>query len=475
MKGQTNAKAIISNAEKLYINLTTDQTDHAGIIGAIVTIAYSGNNYTYTYNGSAIQVEIPANTQYTVSFGAMDGYDTPSSQSYTSQAFYSHNISAIYTKTLYKLTTIRINQNLTDPNSMITRIADEGGVEAIRANSHRYVGTVFNPSTKQPWTDGKMHLYQLDDSDSTKYLDGTDAPISGEYKNLASANMYNVFMKLPQFYYKAVEYSTDIWDISFSYGGKPDDDYKEWDGKDLIGVYEAYYTMYESGWYNVESISGKTSSGNVSQTTFKNAVAQMNEEAYISSEGFSLVKWKHHCIMAFLFYAYYGTTDCQSVCGFGTSSYTKTTGATDSLGMEDTIAGGNGDSGSINFWGLENWWGNKHEWIDNVVSNDRVWTITEDDGDMRTISTPQVAEDGYISKLLIGEYLDMLPTAVSQSSVNGYCDYNWYGSGATVLRRSCNDGSDSGGVAYVDSRHSASYSNVNIESRLCYRGDYVIV
>lgn len=53
--------------------------------------------------------------------------------------------------------------------------------------------------------------------------------------------------------------------------------------------------------------------------------------------------------MAVLYYAYYGNTNCQATVGFGTGSYTKNTGATNTLGMRDTVAGGNGDSNSINF------------------------------------------------------------------------------------------------------------------------------
>jgi hypothetical protein len=37
--------------------------------------------------------------------------------------------------------------------------------------------------------------------------------------------------------------------------------------------------------------------------------------------------------------------------------------------MADTVAGGNGNTDSINFLGLENWWGNKYEFIDNIRFN----------------------------------------------------------------------------------------------------------
>jgi hypothetical protein len=65
---------------------------------------------------------------------------------------------------------------------MITRVVDNGGIEAIRANSHRYTGT-FDSLT------GVMTLKQLDDSDGTKYLDGSNA-------NLTTLGT-DVWMKLP--------------------------------------------------------------------------------------------------------------------------------------------------------------------------------------------------------------------------------------------------------------------------------------
>ena len=70
-----------------------------------------------------------------------------------------------------------------------------------------------------------------------------------------------------------------------------------------------------------------------------------------------------------VFWAQYGNTNSQGVIGSGTDSCQKQTGQTDSLGMEDTRAETNGNTMSINFWGLENWWGNKAEFIDNVVVN----------------------------------------------------------------------------------------------------------
>lgn len=343
-----------------------------------------------------------------------------------------------------KITTIRINQATTDPATMITRIADEGGIELIRASSHRYTGMFSN---------GVMTLKKLSDTDGTRYADGTSATLT----TIGT----DVWMKLPQFWYKCTRYATDQWDFSVAYGGRPDSSYKEWDGKDLIGVYEAYNSSSK-----LYSVSGKVSTVNVSQSNFK-------EYARARGTGFTLVKWKHHCMMAMLFYTQYGQTNCQAKIGAGTSSY-KDTGATNALGMTDTVAGGNGDSNSINFWGLENWWGNKYEWVDNVSVNNGVFEVTEDSGYARKTGT-QVGTDGYITKMLFGANIDLIPVEASGSATTGFCDYNYYDAGTHVVLRSYSYSNARGGVAFVNTSSSSSNTSSDYGSRLAFRGEYVIV
>lgn len=344
-----------------------------------------------------------------------------------------------------KITTIRIDQTITDPASMITRIVDEGGIEAIRANSHRYVGYV---------EDGIMYLKQLDDLDSSYYIDGNTAKLDGLEGD--------VWMKLPQFWYKCSQFATDQWDFSVAYGGQPDSAYKEWDGKDLIGVYEAVSNGSE-----LFSISNESSTGNVSQANFKTYARNRGT-------GFTLVKWKHHCMMAMLFYTQYGHTNSQEKIGTGVSSYDKITGLTNYIGMTDTVAGGNGDSQSINFWGLENWWGNKYEWMDNILVNARSWVITEDDGSTRTAGTGG-STSGYITKMLFGENIDLIPTGVGGSENTGFCDYYYQNSSnSRVVLRSCSYARTGGGVACVSADNGSSHAGSHHGSRLAFRGYYVI-
>lgn len=342
-----------------------------------------------------------------------------------------------------KITVTRIDQTITDPFNMITRVVDDGGIEAIRANSHRYTGTFAN---------GVMTLKQLDDTNSKKYADGIKATL----------NVYgtDVWMKLPQFYWKCVQYATDVWDFYVAYGDKPDNTYNTWAGNDLIGVFKAASSsskLYSVGYTNFTV--------NTSQTDFK---------AYARNrgDGFTIVKWKHHCMMAMLFYSMYKQTNSQYILGMGQNNGSNSQlGSTARLGMTDT-----GFTASalmtINFWGLESWWGDGYEFIDNVDVVDDVWKVTEDDGSVREAGIG-IPVNGYISKMLFGENIDLIPTETSSSSANGYCDMYYKATSASrVTRRGC--GGPDGGISFIYANAAASNASNNIGTRLAFRGNIVI-
>lgn len=295
--------------------------------------------------------------------------------------------------------TIIINQNLTDPTQIISGEVNGEAIQLIRSNSHRYLG--------KNTAEGEMTLCQLNDANSTMYADGTAADLTGAEGD--------VFMRLPRFSYRATEIDADIWQIEFCYAGPMDDTWQEWDGNDLIGVYEAY--MESNKLY---SRSGVESVGTKRSTDY---VAYANNRG----KGFSLIKWKHHSMMAFLFYALYGTTDSVSQLGKGASSYGSSAGYTDALGMADT----GGSTDHINFWGLENWWGAKGQFLHNAQITNGVISITEDDGKKRTIQS--VATSGTIGKMVIGPYLDAACKELGTSKAGFVNDWAPYSTSAVVL------------------------------------------
>lgn len=434
-------------AEQVEVRLSSH--DGGSLNGAVVKI----DGTDYTWNGTPITARFAFDKEYTIQFSRVGDYLTPSKMTIkASQA--TRSINALYDAMPDDL--VIIDQTITDPATMISGAVNSSVIQQIRAGSHRYLGKYT--------ADGQMTLCQLSDTDGTKYADGTDAVLTGAEGD--------VFMKMPDFWYRGLEIGTDVWGLQFRYGSaSPGAGWTKWDTNALIGVYEAY-----SEGEKLYSRSGVTSSGNISQANFK---------AYARNRGngFRIVDWQMHCVMAILFYAQYGHTNCQDKIGKGTSSSSKQCGQTNANGMNDTKgtspvsglndAGANGNSQSINFWGLENWWGNKYEWIDNVVVNSYNWEITEPDG---TVRKPGKAgsSSNYITKMMFGDCCDLIPTAASGSETTGFCDY-YYGSSSTarVVLRSGSSSDTDGGVACVGAVYGSSYTGSGYGSRLAFRGQCV--
>ena len=403
-----------------------------------------------TSTGSSLTTRIVYGVKYYVSVPDIDKYTISAESLEYTASQQMRTINLEYTR----YDEITIDQTVTDPNSMISGDVNGTVLQWIRNNTHRYVAKKTG--------DEQVTICQLSDNDTTKF-----------YDNLTSSSAYirsinhGVFVRIPRFWYKATETSTNIWKIGFS-NRQQDSTWKEWDGNDLIGAYEGVVNGSQ-----LLSISGEPSTGSVSQIDFKSY-------ARTNGVGYTLVKWKHHCIVGVLYYALYGNTNCQATIGSGTNSYTKNTGLTNSLGMNDSSASATGNSGSINFLGLENWWGNKYEFIDNATFNhggtDYKFYIVEDDGSSREVQAHQYTGTFYPTVMVFGEHLDLVmkPNATSGTTSTGFCDSQYFsGSSNQVVRRSCGGSGASGGVAYLGTYVSASVSYSDIGSRLAFRGTII--
>lgn len=437
-------KTGIYKTEVVTVNVSADNS--ADCSGRKITLTNTATSTVIgTVTGKTGTFKVPFGVSYKVFVDDMEGYDSPSEQSYTANQV-TRNVTMQYIYNPIKKGYYIIDDTIKDPATKITLTNEVTEViNWIRQNSHRVL-------TKKT-SEGVCKVIRLLDSDTTKYFDGTAAPITN--------TSYDVMLMMPEFWYTAESAGANKWKIWFA-DGNPEDGKKwhKWDHGHLIGVYEAYNASNK-----VYSISGKDSTGSVSQANFK-------QYARNKGKGYQIIDWQAHCIMAFLFYGYYANTNCQAKCGSGTNDYQKQTGQTNSLGMTDTTSA-NGNSMSINFWGLENWWGNKFEWIDNVVVDARVWKVTEADGTVRTAGTG-VASDGYASKMLIGDNLDLICQEVSGSETTGYCDYYYQSSSTSRVVQRSNYGSyPNGGVAYAYANHDSSYAYSYYGSRLAFNGTIV--
>ena len=358
---------------------------------------------------------------------------------------------------------IVLDQTISDPATMISGDVNGKLIKKLRANSHRYLGKYT--------ADGVMTLCQLDDSDSTKFYDGSAATLDG--------TQGDVFMQRPTFYTQAVEVSAGVWKIGFA-DYKVDESWLEWTEHDIIGAYEAASTTAfdgstletaNSGAGYLRSISGVASLASVSQANFKT-------KARNRSANFSLVRWEHQNIMAFLFYAIYGNTNAQAICGSGTNTNAKNTGLTNALGMTDTNSV-NGNQSSINFFGLDNWWGNKYEWVDNVDINGYDWTIADRNSGLTRTVQGQVSPVNtwvYPQRMVVGANLDLIPypTQTGGDDHHGFCDGVYMtGTSGRVVLRSCSYAYSQGGVACADCSGASSDTYANGGSRLAFRGEIV--
>ena len=78
--------------------------------------------------------------------------------------------------------------------------------------------------------------------------------------------------------------------------------------------------------------------------------------------------------------------------------------------------------------------------------------------------------DGWITKLAVGEYMDVVPTAVGGSDTTYFSDYYWSNTGSRVLFRSCYVAYSYGGVAYANAGYGASSTASDVGARLAFRG-----
>lgn len=346
--------------------------------------------------------------------------------------------------------TIYIDFTKTSPSQIITGDVNGDVIKWIRNNSHRYLA--------KKTAEGKVTICQLSDGNSGIFAgDGSTAPLDG--------SMGDVMVHVPTFYYRVQEIADGKWEIDFSLL-ELGEEWNKYDGNQLLGAYEGYVSDGK-----LYSRSGVDSAANIGQSTFKSY-------ARARGNGYTLTTWEQHNVMAVLFYAEYGNTNSQGVIGSGTDSYQKQTGQTDSLGMEDTHAETNGNTMSINFWGLENWWGNMYEFIDNVVVNpvaaNGIWRITEKDGHTRDVqgATEETANWYYPKSMHVGQHLDMIPKTLGGSTSSSLCDGFYYNptTGRVVLR----SGSFAyavGGCVCVDAGFGASDANGSGGARLSFAGE----
>ena len=434
--------------------VATATADTGSVATAMVGI-YDVNDVLIVEGEGEVTARILYGKTYKVRCSRIYDHLTPAEQTFVA-SIPSRQVMMQYT--YIERDVVTLDQTISDPAQMLSGDIQGDVIKEIRSHSHLYLGT---PATQPGDTEGTELLCQLSDEDSRLYYDGTPAALDGSEGDQ--------WLKLPVFWWKVVgvgeaaaDGAHDQYRLMFAFAGEPDPSWNKWQGdRNLVGAKEMKVVNNKG-----RSVSGGESTGNFTQ-------AQGNAYAAARNLGCQLVTWEWQWIMCVLFYAWYGNTNSQAVCGIGSNSYDRTLGVTDELGMTDTTPAQATSLTSARFWGLESWWNCKMEWMGNVVMEDYVLRITDQD----TKQIRQVSgfiqcggSGGWNSRMRIDANGDLVMLAKAGTNTTFYCDWVNSNSGSRVLLRSGNYASASGGVAYVSANDAPSSAYGSFGSRLAFNG-----
>lgn len=321
-------------------------------------------------------------------------------------------------------------------------------------------------------TDNGVAICYLDENNSNLYHDGvTEAKLDGTQGEF--------MVDLPEFYFKGVTngdiYTYNIWQNNIKGAHKS--------RRVLLGAVEA--TSVDNVLHS--RVTGGQSTGNINAVVF-------HQQANALGAGFDIVDYEAHCKVAWMQYAKYGNLNSQAIIGSGAGSYTRIIGTTASLGNNDGA-----DSTNTTIFGLENWWGDKWEWMggfyewnnaskgevyvfdgflnsDSITGNPLTMGLVSSASEYRKLNyTVTSDQDGYISKMLLGEYGDLFPIEFNGSSSTFWADYGGVSLESFVARRSCYYATDDGGAACLSLDFGPSSANALYGSRLLYRGNIKVI
>lgn len=321
-------------------------------------------------------------------------------------------------------------------------------------------------------TESGVSICYLDENNSNLFHDGkTEAKLDG--------TMGEFMVDLPEFYYKGVTdgdiYTYNIWQNNVKGAHKS--------RRVLLGAVEA--TSVDNVLHS--RVTGNDSTGSLSSVVF-------HQQANALGAGFDIVDYDAHCKVAWMFYAKYGNLNSQAIIGRGQNSYNRIIGTTASLGNNDGA-----DATNTTIFGLENWWGDKYECMGGIYEWDNsgkgeiyvfdgFLNSTSINGDPLTMGLVSSASDyrkldytvtankrGYMSKMLLGEYGDLLPIEFNGSTSSFWADYGHVIPGSNIACQSGDKITYNGGAACFSLADRPSSTFTYTGSRLLYRGNIEVI
>ena len=348
----------------------------------------------------------------------------------------------------YNLFGFKIDQNESDPASMITYIEDNKDFASAYMD---YTSGTFNYGDwEDKWFirdlkpcmlkyDGTVD-YELDKNDYTKKLDGTDSDVANDsYEG-------NAMVGFPKVYWKIADNGDNTANVYIS-DKKVDSDFVCWSHIDNNGneIDYCYMPIYNGSLVNnkLRSLSGKTPIYNqTAQSEINYAKANnLTDDVIWYTEVYS-----DRVLVNLLLMLIGRSANTQKT--FGNGHYTGGSSASHNyivsgnLNTKGLFYGTNGSSVGVKVFGMEHWWGNVWKriagWINDKGTQKVKLTYGQSDGSTAdgyntdgtgyisiVNSTPSGTSGGYVHKMIFSN-LGMVTLLSSGSATTYYCDGQWF-------------------------------------------------
>ena len=351
----------------------------------------------------------------------------------------------------YNLYGFKLDQNESDPASMITYLPDCDNAIYKSAYMNYSKNTFDYGNWGDAWFIKKLKPcmlkydgtvdYELDKNDYTKKSDGTASDVAN------TSYGGNAMVGIPKVYWKIVDNGANTANI-YICDKKLDNDFVCWSHIDNNGheIDYCYMPIYNGSNVSskLRSISGKAPIASQTATT-KITYAKANNTG--SDIIWYTELFNDRMLINLLLLLIGKSTDTQTVFGTGNNnSYVsdsntgvKKTGTMNTKGL---FWGNQDNKSGVKVFGMEHWWGNMWRriggWINDKGTQKIKMTYGQSDGSTTDgynetgsgyisigNSTPSGTSGGYISKILITDN-GLIPTIASGSATTYYCDGLWF-------------------------------------------------
>ena len=347
----------------------------------------------------------------------------------------------------YFLYGFKINQNESDPASMITYLSDCDNYDYTPAHMDYTADTFDYGDWEGAWFIEKLKPcmlrydgtvdYELDKNDYTKKADGTPSDVSNtDYEG-------NAMVGIPKVYWKIIDNGDDTANI-YICETKPDDDFVCWshidnNGNEINYCYMPIYNGWKDSIGRLRSLSGKAPTTNLSCIAGITAAKLNNTTDDVIWYTEVLCDKKLIELLGMLIAK---NTDSQTVFGVGNANGGDNVLKTGTMDTKGVFWGANNGTSGVKFFGIENYWGNLWRntagWInDHGIQKIKMTYGTSDGSTVTgyntdgsgyiTVGNSMISgtDSGYIDKMILSEN-GLVPTVTDGSSSTYYCDNLWF-------------------------------------------------